>query len=281
MRSVPHKAVCLLGLDDGSFPRVNERDGDDLVLADPCVGDRDPRSEDRQLLLDALLAATERLVIIYTGRDERTNLERPPAVPVGELLDVVDRTARTVDGTPARTRVTVHHPLQPFDVRNFTVGALVAERPWSFDPVNFAGAQASEGLRQAPPPFLPGPLPDVETTTIELDDLDRFLRHPVGAFLRQRLGVRLGADSQDVDDGLPVELDALERWAVGDRLLTARLAGADLEACVAAERARGLLPPGVLAERILGQVLPDVEAIVAAAQDGATTDVPRRAHHPG
>ncbi len=270
MRSVPHKAVCLLGLDDGAFPRVNERDGDDLVLADPRVGDRDPRSEDRQLLLDALLAATEHLVIIYTGRDERTNLERPPAVPVGELLDVVERTVRTADGSPTRARIVIHHPLQPFDVRNFSVGALVAGQPWSFDPVNFAGAQSSEGPRRAPSPFLPGPLPSMESTTIDLDDLDRFLRHPVGAFLRQRLGIRLGAGSQNVDDGLPVELDALQRWAVGDRLLTARLAGADLDACVAAEKARGLLPPGVLAERILDEVIPDVEVIVAAADDGAT-----------
>ena len=65
--------VCLLGLDDGSFPRRGAPDGDDLLAADPCVGDRDVRSEDRQLLLDALLAATDRLVITYSGRDERTN----------------------------------------------------------------------------------------------------------------------------------------------------------------------------------------------------------------
>ena len=57
MRSIPHKVVCLLGLDDGSFPRHIERDGDDLTAQDPRVGDRDARSEDRQLLLDALLAA--------------------------------------------------------------------------------------------------------------------------------------------------------------------------------------------------------------------------------
>ncbi len=95
MRSVPHRVVCLLGLDDGVFPRKTARDGDDLILDDPYVGDRDARSEDRQLLLDALLAATDRLVVTYAGRDERTNAERPPAVPVGELLDVVDRTVRT------------------------------------------------------------------------------------------------------------------------------------------------------------------------------------------
>ncbi len=92
MRSVPHRVVCLLGLDDGEFPRRTRRDGDDLLLAEPHVGDRDPRTEDRQMLLDALMAATERLIITYTGNDERTNLRRPPAVPVGELLDVVERT---------------------------------------------------------------------------------------------------------------------------------------------------------------------------------------------
>ena len=31
MRSVPHRVVCLLGLDDGVFPRKAPRDGDDLA----------------------------------------------------------------------------------------------------------------------------------------------------------------------------------------------------------------------------------------------------------
>src|SRR5580698_9676778 len=104
MRSIPHRVVCLLGLDDGSFPRHIERDGDDLTAQDPRVGDRDVRSEDRQLLLDALLSAREHLVITYSGRDERSNLHRPPAVPVGELLDVIDHTARA---TATRARETV------------------------------------------------------------------------------------------------------------------------------------------------------------------------------
>ena len=99
MRSVPHRVVCLLGLDDAAFPRKAPRDGDDLMLADPHVGDRDPRTEDRQMLLDALLAATDRLIVTYTGNDERTNAPRPPAVPVGELLDMVER---TVAGRRAR-----------------------------------------------------------------------------------------------------------------------------------------------------------------------------------
>ena len=44
-----------------------------------------------------MLAATEHLVITYAARDERTNLRRPPAVPLGELLDVIDRSAQFGD----------------------------------------------------------------------------------------------------------------------------------------------------------------------------------------
>ena len=213
MRSVPHRVVCLLGLDDGVFPRKAPRDGDDLMLDDPHVGDRDARTEDRQLLLDALLAATDRLIVTYTGNDERTNSPRPPAVPVGELLDVVDRTVRTRrPRARARRRA---HPLQPFDPRNFTAGALVRERPWSFDRVDARRARArSTGARAAPRPFLAGPLPGRSTRRWSSSRTScASSQHPVRAFLRQRLGISVGDYADEVEDALPVELDGLERGA--------------------------------------------------------------------
>ena len=171
------------------------------MLADPHVGERDSRTEDRQLLLDALLAATDRLIITYTGHDERTNLARPPAVPVGELLDVVGRD------------VVVEHPLQPFDPRNFEAAAPA---PWSFDRVTARGrAGAGRRARAERRPFLPAPLPPREPGPLELDDLVRFVEHPARAFLRQRLGISVGDCDDEVGDGLPVELDALEQWGVG------------------------------------------------------------------
>jgi exodeoxyribonuclease V gamma subunit len=264
MRSVPHRVVCLLGLDDGAFPRRAPRDGDDLVAADPHVGDRDPRTEDRQMLLDALMAAGDRLIITWTGNDERTNARRPPAVPVGELLDVVDRTVRVEDG-PARAHVELRHPLQPFDPRNFDPGELVPDRPWGFDPVTLAGARALVSPRREAPPFLAAPLPEEREPLVELDDLVRFAERPVRAFLDQRLDVRLSRRSDEVRDALPVHLEGLDRWAVGERMLRACLAGADIEAAVAAERARGELPPGLLAEPVLAGIQPTVELIAARA----------------
>jgi exodeoxyribonuclease V gamma subunit len=271
MRSVPHRVVCLMGLDDGLFPRQTARDGDDLLLVDQHVGDRDARSEDRQLLLDAVLAATDHLVITYSARDERTNLRRPPAVPLGELLDVVDRTARFPDAATTREWVVVEHPLQPFDVRNFAAGALVTGQTWSFDRVALDGARALAGDRAGAPPFLAGPLPPEEGSVIELDHLVRFVQHPVRAFLRRRLGVGGTARDDDLDDALSVELNALEKWSVGERLLEARLAGADKDASIATEIARGELPPDLLAESVLAGVYPVVEQLVAAAADYVPT----------
>jgi exodeoxyribonuclease V gamma subunit len=268
MRSVPHRVVCLLGLDDGVFPRHVTPDGDDLLARDPRVGDREARSEDRQLLLDALLAAEDHLIITYLGHDDRTNAECPPAVPVGELLDVIDRTVRTADGTPARQAVVVHHPLQPFDLRNFQADALVPGRPWSFDRVALGGAQASVRARSPHAPFLAGPLPAERRDPVPLEDLISFVQHPVKAFLRQRLGVGIVGDWPEPGDGLPVELTFLERWQVGDRLLQDRLAGIDETTCRAAETVRGGVPPGRLGETVLAEILPTVASLVAAAGGG-------------
>ena len=83
MRSVPHRVVCLLGLDDGVFPRTAREDGDNVLAREPAVGERDPRSEDRQLMLDAMLAATEKAGhhLHRRGRAHRCRAGRP-AVPL-------------------------------------------------------------------------------------------------------------------------------------------------------------------------------------------------------
>ncbi|MGI8413096.1 MAG: exodeoxyribonuclease V subunit gamma [Solirubrobacteraceae bacterium] len=289
MRSVPHRVICLLGLDDGAFPRPAPRDGDDLMLAHPQVGDRDPRIEDRQMLLDALLAAGDRLILTYSGNDERTNVLRPPAVPVGELLDVVDATVRVEDTSVgggagsvrhqpvlARERVVVRHPLQPFDPRNFVPGVLMPDRAWSFDRVTLAGARALSGPRSKSGPFLAGLLPALGGSILECEDLVRFVSHPVREFLRRRLGVGVRDFSAEVQDDLQVELDNLRKWGVGERLLGARLAGVDGRTAVLAEIARGTLPPGVLGQPVVDEVLPSVEEIVVEAQKLLIAGAPSR-----
>ncbi len=270
MRSVPQRVVCLIGLDDGAYPRRNVIDGDDLVAQDPHVGDRDLRSEDRQLLLDALMAAQDHLVITYEGRDERTNAVRPPAVPVGELIDAIDRTAcfedDDADGglAPASRRVVLDHPLHSFDERNFELDGISEGRIWSFSRIALDGAQARRGRRSGVAPFLESPLDAPGDRMIEIDELIRFVQHPVRAFLRSRLGVTLQDQTDRTFDSLPVQPDGLEKWSTGQRLVDAVLEGVPLRRGIIAERARGTLPPGPLANVMIGEMVPEIEAIANA-----------------
>ena len=270
MRSVPHRVVCLLGLDDGVFPRTTVPDGDDVLARDPFTGERDPRSEDRQLLLDAVLAAQDTLVVTYTGANEHNGQERPPAVPLGELLDALDRTAGG-----ARDQVVVRHPLQPFDDRNFLPGELGAPGPFSFDTAARAGGAAARrprSARRAATGSAQGSLerlalPAASRGDVGLADLSRLLLHPVRGFLSQRLDVGVHADQAQVTDALPVEIGGLEAWEVGDRVLRAVLAGADPAAVLTAERLRGALPPLQLGRRQLETIEARAHALWSATQE--------------
>lgn len=266
MRSVPHRVVCLLGLDDGEFPRTGRVDGDDILAVGPVVGERDRTSEDRQLLLDAMNAATENLVFLYSGADVRTGAARPPAAALGEILDVLDATVRSADGGSAGSQLLIRHPLQPFDIRNFEPDA-VQHRPFSFDTAALAGARAGTTVRPGDAAFLSGPLPPpAPSDTVDLDALVRFFEHPAKAFLRERLGLSAGFAEDEIPDELATEVDDLTKWNIGERMLQARLAGADPDAVRQAELRRGLLPPGTQALELLTELSAKVEPLVIAAQ---------------
>src|SRR3954470_14887583 len=259
MRSVPHRVVCLVGLDDGIFPRLGVVDGDDVLAREPMTGERDIRSEDRQLLLDAIGAATEKLVITYTGANEFSGQDRPPAVPLAELLDTLDMTTTE----KVRGRIVVKHPLQPFDIRNVIPGKLIPDQSFTFDPTVLRAARASTSERTAQPPFISGPLPPVAADDVVLDDLVAFFRGPVKGFFRA-LDFTLPWDVDGVEDAMPVDINALEEWSVGDRMLHDMLRGMTPDEARQAEWRRGTLPPGQLGWRKATEIK-DQSALLAAA----------------
>jgi exodeoxyribonuclease V gamma subunit len=266
MRSVPHRVVCLVGLDDGAFPRATVTDGDDALARRPVTGERDLRSEDRQLLLDALMSARETLVVTYTGFDEHTGHRRPPAVPLGELLDAVRATATGSGGE----RVETEHPLQPFDARNLgSAGSrpalLPGGRPFSYDPTALDGARRALCERSPRPRPVDLVLPARDESEVDLAELVRFFDSPARAYLRRRLGMVLPEVPEVRGEGIPIELDGLATWAIGERVLQSVLAGRDLDGICDAELWRGELPPGALGHRVLEKVVTEVQALTRVA----------------
>lgn len=285
MRTIPFRVVCLLGLNDGTFPRARRPLGFDHMAERPQPGDRTARDDDRYLFLEALLAAREHLVITYVGQSISDNSDLPPSVVVSELLDAIDRTfvylpdpaaadaAGRVAGerstsaraqppaTRARERVVQRHALQPFSPQYF--GRDPERRAFSYAATNYAGARALVGPRSSRPPVLAVPLPSDPIESVTLDELVRFFQNPSRWFLQRRLGVYLGRDAEVLEDREPIELDALDSWFVGDGLLRCALRGGDPAEAWAVWRAGGSLPLGEPGRCAFEAILPRAAALAA------------------
>ncbi|MGC3952688.1 MAG: exodeoxyribonuclease V subunit gamma [Propionicimonas sp.] len=249
LRHVPHRVTVLLGWDAERYPRRSGRHGDDLLGREPLTGDPSAGLADRQLLLDAIHATRERLIVIARSRGDAGNEELPLAAPLQELLDALELTAAAAE--PVHRRITVIHPLQPFDPGYFD---LARPELVSVDRLGYRGARAMAEERPARNRHRMGVLPPPELSAgVLLDDLAAFFAHPARQLLRQRAGLSL-AEPREASDALPLELDGLSRWKIGDRVLRQLRAGAPREAVEQAEWLRGELPPAALGDRELGQV---------------------------
>ena len=208
MRAVPFRVVCLLGMNDGDFPRRSPQADFDL-LALPGMsrpGDRSRRDDDRYLMLEALLAARDKLYLSWVGRNVRDNSEQPPSVLVSQLRDYLrDGWAMDLAG------ITTEHALQPFSRRYFEQGGLLTyAREWR----SAHGNDGRTGSAEALPPY------DLEPDfRLKLSELASFLKQPARYFFRRRLGVMFNAAEVIGEDEEPFSLDALERYFLEDSLL--------------------------------------------------------------
>ena len=110
---------------------------------------------------------------------------------------------------------------------------------------------------------------------VALDDLLRFFDNPARAFLRSRLGMVLPEVPEERGEGIPITLDGLEKWTIGDRMLQAHLRGADLDVLAAAEWRRGSVPPRELGARVVGDLRVEVGSVASAAASWTSSPAER------
>lgn len=302
LTGVPFRVVCILGLDEDAMPSA-ESGGDDLLVALPHVGDREPRVEARAELLAALQAATDTFIVTCTSRDVRTNAAVPRSLVLDELLDVVTATVASPDphdphhpGAPsaqeAAQALVRSHPRQAFDPTNFV--AAGHDSPFSFDATARDGAEAilarlAAGTRSTGPALLltsplPEPTgPEAVHEVVDLADLKRFYDHPVKHFFRERLQITLPREAEKGDDQLPTTLDKLKASNIGGDLVAIGMALGDPElvrispsgpsadtpeevrALLTYHRARGVLPPPAAANPELAALSDEVADILRLA----------------
>ena len=248
MRSIPFKVVCLLGMNDGVYPRQLAPLGFDLMSQKPKRGDRSRRDDDRYLFLEALISAQQKLYISYIGRSIQDNSERFPSVLVQELIDYIGQShylpgdeALNCDESEARVKahLTCHHTRMPFDPQNYQPGNLQSyAREW-LPAASQAGKAHSEFVQ---------PLPFTLPETVPLETLQRFWAHPVRAFFQMRLQVNFRTEDSEIPDTEPFILEGLSRYQINQQLLNALVEQDDAERLFRRFRAAGDLPYGAFGE---------------------------------
>jgi len=210
MRAIPFKRICLLGMNDGDYPRAQPPLDFDLMGRDYRPGDRSRREDDRYLLLEALLSARDGLYISWVGRSIRDNSERPPSVLVGQLRDHLAAGWCLPDGGDLLAALTTEHPLQPFSRRYFSADSALFSYASEWRALH-DGARAQQDNVGLPALALEAP--------IELAALQRFLRNPVEHFFNTRLKVWLQEQDISAEDDEPFALYGLQQHQLSQWLL--------------------------------------------------------------
>lgn len=236
MRTIPFRLVCLLGLNDGDYPRPQHRADFDLMRHEHRPGDRSRREDDHYLFLEALLSARDKLYLSWIGHNIHDATPRHPSALIHQLRDHLNRCWVSVSADNPVSAMTFHHPMQPFHRDYFTQD----NHPSLF-------TYAHEWERRPSTPIVahstPLPVPSFELP-ISLTQLTDFLKDPVKTFYRQSLGVFLPSGNEDNLDQEPFELNSLELWQRRDELIVTLRDTLKAVPMVAPEPVSSL-PPGV------------------------------------
>jgi exodeoxyribonuclease V gamma subunit len=275
MRAIPFRHVCLLGMNDADYPRVQRPLDIDLMAHDYRPGDRSRREDDRYLFLEALLSARDRLTISWVGRSIIDNSEQPPSVLLGQLRDHLARGWRLScsaspghddeDGGKALlAALTTEHPLQPFSIEYFREGASLSTYAHEWRELHRPDAEPAPAEKVPLAPFR-------QESPLTLAQLGNFLKAPVQAFYTTRLKVFLETEAMERLDHEPFALGGLDHWQLQHALIGASReaveAGEPIEPVLAATLERlerqGRLAMGGFAERMRDKLVEPMDTLFA------------------
>ncbi len=255
MRSIPAQVIAILGMDDGMFPRRDPQTGFNLLATRVRPGDRSRAWEDRYLFLEALLAARRKFILLFQGQSNREHENFPPAIPVSELMEALNRTfLPTEAGTPSE-RLSRKHKLQAFASEYFSNGSGL----FSYSAENSLVARQSEETRVSTLPRFRDNLEvpeEADSTFFSLRDVERYFTDACTVFLEEQLLFSNGfrnMDTKEIQDCETLRLDAGERYhlrlRIGERQAREEIGEQLKKRFIARLEAEDLLPTGALGEQ--------------------------------
>ncbi|MBN6710302.1 exodeoxyribonuclease V subunit gamma [Haemophilus haemoglobinophilus] len=242
MRSIPFKVVCLLGMNDGDYPRQQTPNSFDLMQYHRKKGDRFRRDDDRYLFLEALISAQKYFYVSYIGRSIIDDSEKEPSVLVTQLLDYIAENLDTQGDLKKqemlKKSLVQQHAMTAFSRENFTKKDRTFSKQW------LALANKKEDFALAH--FLQPINEQGQIKEIALTDLVTFIQDPVRYFFEQKLRVFLRKTEQNIADTENFDLNNLDLYQIKDELIY--LPEQEWEDFFAQLKIKGMMPQGAFAE---------------------------------
>jgi len=215
MRAIPFKVVCLLGMNDGDYPRApTPRDFDLMTQAGlGRAGDRARREDDRYLFLEAMLSARQRLYVSWQGRRASDHAVLPPSVLVGQLIDHLNLCHRRTGSSGAAFQARLQ-PLQAFSMQYFNAGSglFTYAKDW-------AAARTSAALLISQPQAQPSEKPLTQPPErADNSALKLLLRRPQEVYFVHHLQARLDLPPTAQSDDEPFAPDGLTYFILQQEL---------------------------------------------------------------
>ena len=212
MRSIPFKVIALLGLNEGEFPKIDRHPTFDLLAQYYQKGDRSRRADDRYQFLEVLLSARQQLIITYIGQSISQNETIPPSVVISELLEILESDYQL-------SNLVVIHPLQAFSPRYFSNDKTL----FSYVESDCQIASAFQVKPPIIPPWWQGEIFQEPVTTIDLNELFAFYRHPQKYFFQRQLGITLNGIDAKTEEREPFSIDGIDGYQINQRWIAERL----------------------------------------------------------
>lgn len=293
LRGLPHRVVFIAGLDaDYGFPGNSIKEEFDLTAIAPRRGDRDARRDRRNLFLDWILAARDRLIVTYVSSAKPSEAAvMQPSVVVQELRDwLLNQVPDTQTREEDAKRLTESIPLTEFERTNFERPSEGCDPLWRSHNERILSARLDAQAGQ----LVPYAHTALKETRIALGDrpagwqlddegvlrlplkvLADFMRDP-RVWVAKALELLPPGDPSADADGVWPQLDGLSAWKVKDNYARALRAGEAPES-IALRDAYDVSTGAKEARRWLTESLRTQTATAHAVFEAMTRDYSREA----
>ncbi len=240
--SSPSQSVILMGMEDGVFPRLQQRTSLEEITSKET---RTATEEDRYLFLEQLLSARSHFILTYTRIDEQDGKENTPSLLVQELLRYMPEI------------FIKHHPSEAFDESYFQETGFRSHSSFYFA----AAKKFYEEKTVRNPVFS---LPDTLTFqkkshVLDIRDLKKLARHPIQFYFEKKHGIYFQREASAYQEFVLSHFD----------LASFRRASLGKDVCYIIQQAekQGMLPLGELKGVALYKIKEEIAAYHKALSD--------------